>query len=67
MSGKTRKIIEEIARTHLGLETLKGNHSDSLDFREHHVLKIRDALEAAFVAGVIEGQVRVFRLLGDNV
>jgi len=43
--------IEQIAREHLGLATLATRGSDSLDFHEHSVGSIRDALRAAYAAG----------------
>jgi hypothetical protein len=46
--------LAHIAREYLGLETLESRHSDSLDFAEQGVWAIRDALEAAYRAGVAE-------------
>ncbi|MFP6411755.1 DUF6900 domain-containing protein [Pseudomonas aeruginosa] len=45
-------ILSLIAQKHLGLDTLKTRHADSLDFHDTAVWCIRDALEAAFRAGV---------------
>ena len=45
-------ILSLIARKHLGLDTLETRHADSLDFHDTAVWCIRDALEAAFKAGV---------------
>jgi hypothetical protein len=45
-------ILTLIAQKHLGLETLQTRNSDSLDFHDTAVWCIRDALEAAFKAGV---------------
>ena len=45
-------ILPLIARKHLGLDTLQTRHADSLDFHDTAVWCIRDALEAAFKAGV---------------
>ncbi|WP_414612311.1 DUF6900 domain-containing protein [Stenotrophomonas pavanii] len=45
-------ILSLIAQKHLGLDTLKTRHADSLDFHDTTVWCIRDALEAAFRAGV---------------
>jgi hypothetical protein len=44
-------LLTEIARKHLGLETLLTRHSDRLDFHDTAVWCIRDALQAAFEAG----------------
>ena len=45
-------IIQKIAEQKLGLETLKTRGSDSLDFSDQPVWLIREALEAAYVAGI---------------
>lgn len=45
-------ILTLIAQKHLGIETLRTRNSDSLDFHDTAVWCIRDALEAAFKAGV---------------
>ena len=44
-------VLLDIAKRHLRLETLDERRMDSLDFHEHGVLSIRDALEAAYRAG----------------
>ena len=48
-------ILSLIARKHLGLDTLETRHADSLDFHDTAVWCIRDALEAAFKAGIEVG------------
>ena len=45
-------ILTLIAQKHLGIETLKTRNSDSLDFHDTAVWCLKDALEAAFKAGV---------------
>ena len=45
-------IFTLIANKHLGIETLQTRNSDRLDFHDCAVWCIRDALEAAFKAGV---------------
>ena len=45
-------ILTLIAQMHLGIETLETRRSDSLDFHDTAVWCIKDALEAAFKAGV---------------
>jgi hypothetical protein len=45
-------ILTLIAQKHLGLESLQTRHADSLDFHDTAVWCIKDALEAAFKAGV---------------
>ena len=48
-------ILTLIAQKHLGIDTLKTRHADSMDFHDTAVWCIRDALEAAFKAGVEVG------------
>jgi len=43
--------INRIAREVLDLETLEARRMDSLDFHEHAVWSIKDALERAYEAG----------------
>ena len=45
-------LLTLIAQKHLGIETLQTRSADSLDFHDTAVWCIRDALEAAFKAGV---------------
>ena len=45
-------ILTQIARKHLDIETLQTRHADSLDFHDTAVWCLKDALEAAFKAGV---------------
>ena len=45
-------LLTLIAQKHLGIETLETRNSDSLDFHDVAVWCLRDALEAAFKAGV---------------
>ncbi len=49
------EFLKEIARKHLGLETLETRKMDSLDFKEVAVWAVKDALnevfEEAFQAG----------------
>ena len=49
-------IIREIATRILGLETLEARKRDSLDFHELSVWSIKEALEAAFEAGLAAGR-----------
>lgn len=44
-------LLAELARRHLGIETLATRNRDSLDFHDVAVWAIRDALEAAWQAG----------------
>lgn len=45
-------IIEQIAKDILGLETLEDRRSDRLDFHELGVGQLREALQAAYRAGI---------------
>jgi hypothetical protein len=45
------QAIEEIARKHLGLDTLEVRNMDSLDFKEQAVWSIAAALREAYDAG----------------
>ncbi|TDQ41874.1 DUF6900 domain-containing protein [Tepidicella xavieri] len=45
-------VLTLIARKHLGIDTLQTRHADSLDFHDVAVWCLKDALEAAFKAGV---------------
>ncbi len=45
-------ILTLIAQKHLGIDTLQTRHADSLDFHDTAVWCIRDAVEAAFKAGI---------------
>lgn len=51
MTKQQAKIIEQIARQHLRLETLETRNSDRLDFSDNAVWCLKAALEAAFNAG----------------
>jgi len=65
-------VVETIATTVLGLETLETRKGDRLDFHELAVWRIKEALEAAYDAGVAAGAepvrsrdtVRLVRLRG---
>jgi hypothetical protein len=46
-----RKTINQIAKTHLDLDTLEERKMDSLDFHELAVWQIKAALIAAYEAG----------------
>lgn len=46
------QLLSQIAQQHLGIETLETRRSDSLDFHDVAVWCLRDALEAAFSAGI---------------
>ena len=53
--NQIQTILTLIANKHLGIETLEPRNSDRLDFHDCAVWCIRDALEAAFRAGVEVG------------
>lgn len=54
--NKIEAILTQIAQSKLGIETLETRRSDSLDFHDTAVWCIRDALEAAYSAGLTAGQ-----------
>ncbi len=45
-------LLTLIAQKHLRIETLETRHSDRLDFHDTAVWCLKEALEAAFQAGV---------------
>lgn len=45
--------LERIARETLSLETLEARNSDSLDFHDVAVWTIQEALEQAYLAGLV--------------
>ncbi|KVL70376.1 DUF6900 domain-containing protein [Burkholderia ubonensis] len=49
-------LLTAIARKHLQLDTLQTRYSDRRDFHDCAVWVIRDALQAAFDAGVAHGR-----------
>jgi hypothetical protein len=49
------ELFTRIAQTHLAIETLETRHRDSLDFHDVGVWCLRDALQAAYEAGIAEG------------
>ena len=51
MPNARDNAIKRIAREVLDLETLESRRMDSLDFHEHAVWSIKDALERAYEAG----------------
>ena len=56
INRKATKHAEAIARNVLGLETIETRNSDSLDFHDLAIGSIRDALIAAYKAGVADGK-----------
>ncbi len=50
-----KERLEGIAQKYLGIETLAERHSDRLDFHEVGVGSLKDALEAAYRAGMDAG------------
>lgn len=49
-------LLTQIAQTKLGIDTLETRRADSLDFHDVAVWCLRDALEAAFNAGLEQGR-----------
>lgn len=54
--SQLENLLTQIAQSKLGIETLETRKSDSLDFHDVAVWCLRDALEAAFTAGVEQGR-----------
>jgi len=54
--SKLEQLLTQIALSKLGIETLETRNSGSLDFHDVAVWCLRDALEAAFNAGVEQGR-----------
>jgi hypothetical protein len=54
--SKLEQVLTQIAQSKLGIETLETRKSDGLDFHDVAVWCLRDALEAAFNAGVEQGR-----------
>ena len=48
--------LTRIAQQHLRIETLESRRRDSLDIHEVSVWELRDALEAAYRAGMEQGR-----------
>jgi hypothetical protein len=55
---KIDALLTRIARHTLHIDTLKPQGSDRLDFHEVSVEALRDALEAAYWAGIEQGRKR---------
>lgn len=51
MNPNVENILLLIAHKHLGVDTLETRNSDRLDFHEVSVWGIKEALQAAFMAG----------------
>ena len=51
----TNDLFTHIAQKHLSIDTLETRHRDSLDFHDVGVWCVRDALQAAYDAGMAEG------------
>jgi hypothetical protein len=49
------QLLTQIANRHLRIDTLETRNSDSLDFHEVAVWILREALQAAYLAGVTHG------------
>ncbi|MBK6614168.1 hypothetical protein [Ottowia sp.] len=54
LSSEAKREIAEIARVHLHIATLEARRRDSLDFHEIAVWNIEAALEAAYLAGMVD-------------
>jgi hypothetical protein len=52
------QTLLQIAQQHLDIETLETRRMDALDFHEVAVWAVREALQAAYIAGLAEGAQR---------
>ncbi len=50
------KLLAQIAKEHLFIETLETQHSDRLDFHDVAVWAVKSAMEAAYAAGIEAGK-----------
>lgn len=50
-TDKAKAVVEQIAKGHLGMETLDTRNSDSKDFHELSVWDVREALLEAYRVG----------------
>jgi|LakMenEpi03Aug12_release.lakeMendotaPanAssembly.Ray.scaffolds.fasta_scaffold19238_11 hypothetical protein len=57
MSKHPDEIVKDIAKEHLGLETLEAQGLDRLDFHDLSVWQIKKALQEAFYAGFKTGEI----------
>jgi len=48
-------LLTPIGQQHLGIDTLETRHSDDLDFHDLAVWSLREALQAAYLAGLAQG------------
>lgn len=60
--SKTNALLTRIAQTKLCIETLETQGSDRLDFHDVAVGNLREALEAAYNAGIEQGR----KSIGDG-
>lgn len=54
--NKVDTLLTKIAQRVLRIETLESRRRDSLDFHEVSVWELRDALKAAYNAGIEQGR-----------
>lgn len=47
------QLLTDIAKKHLNIKTLETRNSDSLDFHDVAVWCLKDALQAAYEAGLL--------------
>ena len=60
------QLFTQIASQHLGIDTPETRNSGSLDFHEVAVWTLREALQAAYLAGVAEGATSAVEGLRGN-
>ena len=60
-------ILTQIAKNHLGIETLEARNSDQLDFHDVGVISLKKALYAAYIMGCEAGKQDQQFLSGQKV
>ena len=60
------KLLEQIAKEHLFIETLETQHSDRLDFHDVSVWSVKAALQAAYEAGRKAANTRQARISSQS-
>ena len=60
------KLLAQIAKEHLFIETLETQHSDRLDFHDVAVWAVKSAMEAAYAAGIEAGRNTLTTLKGKQ-
>lgn len=60
-----QNLLNEIARKHLGIDTLEVRNSDDLDFHDLSVVALQEALVSAYLAGSTDGA-KAMKIVADK-